>query len=545
MQAESPRATAFLLGALGWSLGLFALLRSPWVQERLVLPLTRLQKQVADHYAGSPPVPVAVTLDCSGTDVLALCLATIVACPVPWRTRLARKRGRHRPRPRPEHRAHRDPRPRRHLAGALPCSPSPGLARDPGARHVGLRLRLDASGPAATRWKEEGDSGEGGAVSVLMRRFAPRASVLLVAFALCAPWTTRSGALLEAGAWVAHSAASLLTAAGLTATAFGNVLATSRGAFIVTPECIATALIPLYVAGVLTVRLSWPRRALALVAAAPLFAVLAIARLLVLALPPALADSPLHLVHGFHQLVLAVAGVVLLALWREPPAPGRWARVARRAGEALAAAAIFAAVAGHAAHGRGARRRAGRCSRSRPSHADGAGCARRRPGGARPAARLPGRSAPGPRHDGLRELAAPPLGLRPAARLPGHPPRDSRRAGCPCGPCGPRTPPAGLGLRGAGCPRAGADALRAAPGGDVRSPAGGGVWPPLASARPTAASGTTSGRTFPISAAPPPPPTTWRTRRGYCPSTSPTWAGARCSRQTCGTKSRTRASCSG
>ena len=53
----------------------------------------------------------------------------------------------------------------------------------------------------------------------------------------------------------------------------------------VTPECLATALVPLYVAGVLTARVTWPRRALALIAAPPLFAALAIARLLLLALP--------------------------------------------------------------------------------------------------------------------------------------------------------------------------------------------------------------------------------------------------------------------
>jgi exosortase/archaeosortase family protein len=79
----------FLLAALAWSLGLFALLRTPWVEDRLVLPLTQLQKQAADYYAGSPAVPVAVTLECSGTDVLALCLAAILACPVRWRARLA------------------------------------------------------------------------------------------------------------------------------------------------------------------------------------------------------------------------------------------------------------------------------------------------------------------------------------------------------------------------------------------------------------------------------------------------------------------------
>lgn len=89
MSAEPRRATKFLLISLGWSLGLFALLRTPWVDERLVLPVTQLQKQAADFYAGSPAVPIAVTQECSGTDVLALCLAAILACPVSWRARLA------------------------------------------------------------------------------------------------------------------------------------------------------------------------------------------------------------------------------------------------------------------------------------------------------------------------------------------------------------------------------------------------------------------------------------------------------------------------
>jgi nitrate reductase NapE component len=195
---------------------------------------------------------------------------------------------------------------------------------------------------------EKAETGAEGSLSPLLRRFAPRAAVLLLAFALCGPWIARSEALLEAGAWTAHAAAVLLSAAGIAATASGNVLATSRGAFMVTPECLATALIPLYVAGVFTIRLTWPRRALALMVAPPVFAALALARLLLLALPPALAASPLFLVHGFHQLVLAVIAVILLALWREPPAPRRWARAAGRAAAALGVAAIFALVAGSA-----------------------------------------------------------------------------------------------------------------------------------------------------------------------------------------------------
>jgi len=346
MPADSRRATTFLLAALAWSLGLFALLRTPWVEERLVLPVTQLQAQAADYYAGRPRAPIAVTLECSGTDVLALCLAVILACPVPGRARFAGTAGAvafvlglNTVRIATLGRAAASPALFRVLH--LQVWPAILVLATAGFVFVWMRTAL-----AATR-QTEGDTEEG-ALSPLGRRFAPRAAVLLVAFALSGPWIVQSRSLLEAGAWTARAAALFLTAAGLVASTSGNVLATSRGAFIVTPECLATALVPLYVAAVLSVRLTWPRRALALAAAPPLFAVLAIVRLLLLALPPALASSPLFLVHGFHQLVLAVALVVCLAVWLEPPAPRRWGRAAGRAGAALGAAAIFAIVAGAA-----------------------------------------------------------------------------------------------------------------------------------------------------------------------------------------------------
>jgi exosortase/archaeosortase family protein len=341
MSAEPRRATTFLLAALVWSLGLFGVLRTRWVEQGLILPLTQLQKQAADHYAGGPPVSIAVTLECSGTDVLALCLAAILACPVSWRARLAGAAGA--------------------VAFVLGLNTvriaTLGHAADSPALFRALHLQVWpailvlATAGYVFAWMRNARGATGQTGSPLMRRFAPRAAVLLVAFALCGPWIARSEALLEAGAWTARTAAFFLTGAGLTAAASGNVLATSRGAFVVTPECLATALIPLYVAGVLTVRLTWPWRAVALAAAAPLFAALAIARLLLLALPPALAASPLFLVHGFHQLVLGVISVVLLALWLEPPGPRQWARAGGRAGGALGVAAFLVVVAGAALTG--------------------------------------------------------------------------------------------------------------------------------------------------------------------------------------------------
>ena len=346
MPADARRATRFLLGAVLWSVGLFAVLGSPWVESRLVLPLTQAQKEAADYYGGRPATPVAATLECSGADVLALCLGAILACPVSWRRRLAGATlgvalvvalntvriatlG--------------------HAAGSpalfetLHLQVWPAVLVLATAGYVFAWMRAAVGGPA----DESGEADRaGGAVSPLARRFVPWAAVLLVAFALAGPWIARSEALLTAGAWAAGAAAVVLSTAGLAAAASGNVLATSRGAFIVTPECLATALVPLYVAGVLAARLAWPARALALAGAPALFGGLAIVRLLLLALPPALAASPLFLVHGFHQLVLAVIAVVLVAAWREPAAARRWARVAGRAGVALGAAAILAVVAG-------------------------------------------------------------------------------------------------------------------------------------------------------------------------------------------------------
>ena len=450
MAADTRRATTFLLAALVWSLGLFTFLRARGWKSGSSFPSRNCRAEAADYYAGRPTAPIAVTLECSGADVLALCLAAIFACPVSWRARLAGSAGAvafvlglNTVRIATLGRAAASPA----LFSALHLQVWPAILMLATAGYVFVWMRTR---PGNDRAAGEAMTPTRGALSPLVRRFAPRAAVLLVAFALCGPWIARSEALVEVGAWTAGTAAFFITAAGLAAAASGNVLETSRGAFMVTPECLATALVPLYVAGVLTVRTTWPRRALALAAAPLLFTSLAVARLLLLAVPPVLVASPLFLVHGFHQLVLAVICVVLFALWREPPASWRWARAARRAGAALGAAAILAIVAGAALTQRGARRRAGRRFPG-PAHADGADHSGRRPGGARPPARLPGGPAARPRDDGPRGLAAPPVGLRRAARLPGRAPRGPRtswrttrvwwptRSSCGRGPWGCRS----------------------------------------------------------------------------------------------------------
>jgi hypothetical protein len=93
------------------------------------------------------------------------------------------------------------------------------------------------------------------------------------------------------------------------------VLWTPRGGFLVTAECVSTPLAPVYLAGVCAYAATRRRLILGLAAAPPLFVALGIARLLVVALPEAIA-SPTFVVHAFYQLLLAAVVVCVAARWR-------------------------------------------------------------------------------------------------------------------------------------------------------------------------------------------------------------------------------------
>ena len=85
-------ARNFALRAVAWSLGLFGLLRLPWIQSHALLPVTLAQARVATALFAATPLPglpVDVTLACSGADATALCLAAVIAYPATWRMRLA------------------------------------------------------------------------------------------------------------------------------------------------------------------------------------------------------------------------------------------------------------------------------------------------------------------------------------------------------------------------------------------------------------------------------------------------------------------------
>ena len=82
-------AVKFALRSVAWGLGLFSLLRLNWTEAHAVLPFTRLQAGLAAGLFGTPALPVAATLECSGADAFALCLGAVLAYPVPWQQRMA------------------------------------------------------------------------------------------------------------------------------------------------------------------------------------------------------------------------------------------------------------------------------------------------------------------------------------------------------------------------------------------------------------------------------------------------------------------------
>jgi exosortase/archaeosortase family protein len=351
------QARNFALRGVAWSLGLFGVLRLGWFEAHAVLPLTQFQARMAVRAFGTPTLPIAVTLACSGADALALCTGAILAYPARWRMRATgaaggiglilalntvrigtlgavrqswfeilhvyawpallmlaiagyvftwmrvADRG-------IGSRAARGPRLDEHALEPLtptgPTNPVAGVA-------VGRPVRPDAATHPSHPFPLSG-------------RFVWWTAAFLAIFTAAAPLYLDSAGVLAVAAFIARGAAAALGVLGVQATASGNTLWTARGALVVTQECISTPLIPVYLAAVVAYSTRWRTRAWALLGIAPLFVGLGIARLLVVALPPALIGSPLFLIHAFYQLLLAVVVVCLAALWRHGAAATAWRR---------------------------------------------------------------------------------------------------------------------------------------------------------------------------------------------------------------------------
>lgn len=327
---------------MAW-LGFFGLLRLGWVETHLVGPYTELQAAGAWLLFGPPARPISVGLECSGTDVLALCLGAILAYPSPWRRRLGGLGG--------------------GLAlvlglnvvrigtlGLASANPSlfyilhvyvwPGLLGLAVAAYVFWWMR------AGERPHGHRDRQARELVSVprIPTRFVALASVCLVAFYAASPVFFESAALLRVATFVAGAAASFLRAIGVDASASATLLQVPRGSVVVTQECLSTPIIPIYVAAVITWAATWPRRVIGLALVPPLFVLLGIARLLVVALPASDLASPLFLVHAFFQLILGVVLVTMAAVWRSGASPATVGRAVLGSAGGAACAWAFAST---------------------------------------------------------------------------------------------------------------------------------------------------------------------------------------------------------
>jgi exosortase/archaeosortase family protein len=323
----------FALRALAWSVGLFGLLRLEWFASHVLLPVTRAQGAAATFLLGTPPMPIEVTLACSGADALALCLGTILAYPVKWRARLLGAAG----------------------GGSLilvlnmlRIGTLGQAAASPEFNTLHLYvwpavLLLAIAGYVFT-WMRYADGAAHTPVFAPRpqpsRRFVLLTAAFLILFAATAPIYLESARLLVLAGYIASAAAAILRTAGVTAHAASNVLWTSRGGFLVTQECIATPVAPLYLAAIVSYATTWRQLAFGALAALPLFVALAIARLLVVALPDAVG-SPLFFVHAFYQLLVAAIIVGVAALWRH----GRGTALAH-AGAGAAVGVLFVYLLG-------------------------------------------------------------------------------------------------------------------------------------------------------------------------------------------------------
>jgi exosortase/archaeosortase family protein len=317
------RAADFALRALAWSLGLFGLLRLSWIEAHVVLPLLARQAADAAQVFGAPAPLVSATLACSGADAIALCLGAVLAYPVRWRHRLAGAAGGlililflNTLRIGTLGRAAASPA----LFDALHLYVWPAALTLAIAAYVFAWMHLAETRPSPRV--------ETTATPQPWRRFVVLTMVFVLVFAAVSPLYLDSPGVLALASFIARAAAATLGAAGLSAHAAANVLWTPRGGFVVTQECITTPLIPVYLAAVCACATTWRRLVPGVLATLPLFTVLGVLRLLIVALPDA-AAAPLFFVHAFYQLLLAAVVVAAAALWRHG---GRGAPVPALAG---------------------------------------------------------------------------------------------------------------------------------------------------------------------------------------------------------------------
>lgn len=293
----------WLVQAALWIAALLALSRISWVETQLLIPLARAEGGLAARLFGADIGSVQVGASCTGADAAALALAAILAFPARWRQRLLG------------------------VAAALATISVLNAARLGTLAAVVERqdlfqllhvyvwptILVVAATACVAVWM--------GAVTGKLRPrswLASRAvwaGVALVAgvalhYALF-PLLAGSAGVASACRLVAGSGGSLIGLAGGSALVDGALLSIDNRHWVVTPECILTPILPVYLVavGFLIRRPRW--RLLAWALAVPLFFLLAILRVLVLGVPVAVIGAPEVAIHAFFQVL---TGLVLVGL---------------------------------------------------------------------------------------------------------------------------------------------------------------------------------------------------------------------------------------
>jgi S-adenosylmethionine decarboxylase len=328
-------STAFLIQSLLWIAGLFGVIRLPWVDRHVIQALIAFQTTLVSWYGTAPSARVLITSSCSGADAVALCVGVTLAYPVAWSRR---------------------------LAGA-----AIGVAVVLAANAVRIAsLYAAAASPARLellhvyvwpgvlalvvlayvfgwiRWNTSAAGRRSGA----WVRFCRISFAGLVVYGAAAPWAFASAWLARVGAWTASTAGAALTGLGAATTTQGATLYTTRGAFIVTPECLFTPVLPLFIGAVFAIPMPHARRWLWLAIAPAIFFALGVARMLAIAVPPFIVDRPAVVVHGFYQLVAGAALIAIAAFHAASRADRDGVSPWRRAAIALTMALAIGAVAG-------------------------------------------------------------------------------------------------------------------------------------------------------------------------------------------------------
>ncbi len=380
MSRDSPPApptralATFVASVAAWVVGLFGLFRLPLVQDWVLVPFARAQQAIAVAVFGVSPGAIVVDVSCTGSDAMALAFGAILGFPAAWRRR------RHgvaaaflliavlntlriatlsavADRPATFDLIHVYVWPGLIVLGAVlyvfrwmqsvdaGSAPGPGRAGNPARQGAdGAIERTDR--PVGAKAGEPSKRAAWGISGSSGRRFAATSALLVGAYFALSPWILGSTALQAASVWSAGVAGTIMAGLGASASVVGNVLVAGRSAWTITPECIVTPLIPVYLATVICWPTSWPRRGLALAAVPPVFLSLGIARLLVLALPASLAVHTVAL-HAFYQIALAFVLVVAATRFGRSPSSATAAPAWQRATWAIcvgvASAVVFAA----------------------------------------------------------------------------------------------------------------------------------------------------------------------------------------------------------